>query len=324
MWKLGICAKGNVARKNEEIKGQVEEAAAETTENSASTELKPPQDKPIPNFSPFEVSKSKRVYWHFEYSTKIKTFLTPTKVHQTRQQQLDEGLTKVVTEDNLPLNLLTRNALFSWIKSLSEAIEYARKPVNYTFEEAISDDFQDDYATEILKPLDELSLFTKLPEYIQSKRRGSVAAATNKVVKAAGAALTVRPGNEMENGFGVIHQQQKENLINIITKGTIVSEAEQNRVLAGTKDTTERFNGADLMSNGGVDNSHNPLHSELGCIIKVNYHKEIINFMAESNAKQERLMSIATTLATQETTQAVPQNEADDMINSLELPFNDF
>jgi hypothetical protein len=48
---LGICATGNVARKNEEIKGQVEEAAAETTENSASTELKPPQDKPIPIFS---------------------------------------------------------------------------------------------------------------------------------------------------------------------------------------------------------------------------------------------------------------------------------
>lgn len=46
--------------------------------------------------------------------------------------------------------------------------------------------------------------------------------------------------------------------------------------------------------------------------------------MAESNAKQERLMSIVTTLATQKTTQAVPQVETDDMIDSLELPFNDF
>ncbi|EFX75336.1 hypothetical protein DAPPUDRAFT_250591 [Daphnia pulex] len=177
--------------------------------------------------------------------------------------------------------------------SLSEAIEYARKPVNYTFEEAISDDFQDDYATEILKPLDELSKELSSQNYpriskIRLCRRGSVAATTNKVVKAAGkknsttsvpgsipkipkpvhelsqliqvraenglgpttnntektsltrvpvsvpqiqgpahaaslsqliqgAALTVRPENEMENGFRAIHQQHKENLINIIT-----------------------------------------------------------------------------------------------------------
>ncbi|KZR95959.1 Uncharacterized protein APZ42_009969, partial [Daphnia magna] len=50
---------------------------------------------------------------------------------------------------------------------------------------------------------------------------------------------------------------------------TILSEAGLNRIVARTKHTTERFNGADLMSNGGVDNSHNPLHSELGYIIKV-------------------------------------------------------
>jgi hypothetical protein len=46
--------------------------------------------------------------------------------------------------------------------------------------------------------------------------------------------------------------------------------------------------------------------------------------MAESSAKQERFMSIVTTLATKKTTQAVPQDEADDMLDSLELPFNDF
>jgi hypothetical protein len=46
--------------------------------------------------------------------------------------------------------------------------------------------------------------------------------------------------------------------------------------------------------------------------------------MAQSNAKQERLMSLVTTLATQKTsTQAVQQEEGDDVIDSLELPFND-
>ena len=48
--------------------------------------------------------------------SKIDTFATPTKVHTTRQHQLDEGLTRTVTEDNLPLNLLTRKAFRSWIK----------------------------------------------------------------------------------------------------------------------------------------------------------------------------------------------------------------
>ena len=47
---------------------------------------------------------------------KIESFATPTKVQQSRQQQLDEGLTKVFTEDNLPLNLLTRHAFRSWVK----------------------------------------------------------------------------------------------------------------------------------------------------------------------------------------------------------------
>ncbi len=48
--------------------------------------------------------------------SKIDSFATPTKVHTTRQHQLDEGLTKTVAEDNLPLNLLTRKAFRCWIK----------------------------------------------------------------------------------------------------------------------------------------------------------------------------------------------------------------
>jgi hypothetical protein len=46
---------------------------------------------------------------------KIDSFATPTKVHQKRQQQLDQVLSKVFKEDNLPLNLLTRHAFHSWV-----------------------------------------------------------------------------------------------------------------------------------------------------------------------------------------------------------------
>ncbi|KZS03459.1 Uncharacterized protein APZ42_033800 [Daphnia magna] len=271
--------------------------------------------------------------------------------------------------------------------------------------------------------------FTFSNSALYGKRRGSVAAATNKVVKAAGknnsttsvpgfipqipkpvhalsqliqgGALTVRA----ENGLGQTTNNTEKtsstrvpvsvspikgpahaaSLSQLIqdrgmkwkmdwghpptTQGephqhhlpvsdqrrTILSEAGLNRIVARIKHTTERFNGADLMSNGGVDNSHKPLHSELGdasltfssaaflsstplkdrlstpprtaAPITRNLGQlpqEIINFMAESNAKQERLMSIVTTLATQKTTQAVPQDEADVMIDSLELLFNDF
>ncbi|KAK4025049.1 hypothetical protein OUZ56_010554 [Daphnia magna] len=152
--------------------------------------------------------------------------------------------------------------------------------------------------------------------------------------------IQVRPGNEKENGLGPSTNNTRRTSSTSLPvsdqRRTILSEAGLNRIGARTKHTTERFNGADLMPNGGVDNSHNPLHSELDRLstpprtaapITGNLGQllqEIINFMAESNAKQERLMSIVTTLATQKTTQAVPQVEADDMIDSLELPFNDF
>jgi hypothetical protein len=53
---------------------------------------------------------------------KIENFATPTKVHQSRQQQLDEGLTKVFTEDNLPLNLLTKHAFRFWVKVCSKIL----------------------------------------------------------------------------------------------------------------------------------------------------------------------------------------------------------
>jgi hypothetical protein len=57
---------------------------------------------------------------------------------------------------------------------------------------------------------------------------------------------------KMDLGLGAIHQQHKENLINIITsfwsKRNIVSEAELNRILARIKDTTERFNGILIQS----------------------------------------------------------------------------
>ncbi|KZS10743.1 Uncharacterized protein APZ42_024714 [Daphnia magna] len=107
------------------------------------------------------------------------------------------------------------------------------------------------------------------------KRRGSVAAATNKVVKAAGknnsttlvpgfipqiskpvhalsqliqgAALTFRPGNEMENGLGPSTNNTRRTSSTSLPvsdqRRTFFSEAELNRIVARTKHTTERFNG---------------------------------------------------------------------------------
>ncbi|XP_032778438.1 uncharacterized protein LOC116917173 isoform X2 [Daphnia magna] len=198
---------------------------------------------------------------------------------------------------------------------------------------------------------------TRVPVYVPQIQGPAHAASLSQLIQ--GAALTVRPGNEMENGLGPSTNNTRRTSSTSLPvsdqRRTILSEAGLNRIVARTKPMTERFNGADLMSNGGVDNSHNPLHSELGdasltfssaaflsstplrdrlstpprtaAPITGNLGQlpqEIINFMAESNAKKERLMSIVTTLATQKTTQAVPQDEADDMIDSLELPFNDF
>ncbi|XP_032781825.1 uncharacterized protein LOC116919878 [Daphnia magna] len=80
--------------------------------------------------------------------------------------------------------------------------------------------------------------------------------------------IQVRPGNEKENGLGPSTNNTRRTSSTSLPvsdqRRTILSEAGLNRIGARTKHTTERFNGADLMPNGGVDNSHNPLHSELG------------------------------------------------------------
>ncbi|KAI9552237.1 hypothetical protein GHT06_022596 [Daphnia sinensis] len=142
----------------------------------------------------------------------------------------------------------------------------------------------------------------------------------------------------MENGLGPSTNNTRRTSSTSLPvsdqRRTILSEAGLNRIVARTKHTTERFNGdASLTFSSAAFLSSTPLRDRLSTpprtAAPINGNlgqlpQEIINFMAESNAKQERLMSIVTTLATQKTTQAVPQDEADDMIDSLELPFNDF
>lgn len=105
---------------------------------------------------------------------------------------------------------------------------------------------------------------TRVPVSVPQIQGPAHAASLSQLIQ--GAALTVRPGNEMENGLGPSTNNTRRTSSTSLPvsdqRRTILSEAGLNRIVARTKHTTERFNGADLMSNGGVDNSHNSLHSE--------------------------------------------------------------
>jgi hypothetical protein len=46
----------------------------------------------------------------------IKSFVVPTSLHVSRKRQLDDGLTRVVAEGNLSLNILNLKPLREWIE----------------------------------------------------------------------------------------------------------------------------------------------------------------------------------------------------------------